>query len=130
MNSSYLSLMEKHEMKLHRIVRSRASAWVAVGVACSLGIAACGGGSGGGHSSSSSNQVVQPTSAQFVDTALVSSNAAVVATVTTIDANLSNPWGLVTAPGLPFWIADNNSNLATLYSGRGLLQTGEVTGSH
>jgi len=122
--------MEKHEMKLHRIVRSRASAWVAVGVACSLGIAACGGGSGGGYSSSSSNQVVQPTSAQFVDTALVSSNAAVVATVTTIDANLSNPWGLVTAPGLPFWIADNNSNLATLYSGTGTIETSAVTGSN
>jgi uncharacterized protein (TIGR03118 family) len=42
---------------------------------------------------------------------------------------LSNPWGLVTAPGLPFWVADNNSNLATLYSGTGVIQTGEITGS-
>jgi hypothetical protein len=36
---------------------------------------------------------------------------------------------LATAPGLPFWIADNNSNLATLYSGTGAIQTNAVTGS-
>jgi uncharacterized protein (TIGR03118 family) len=122
-------------MKLHRIVTSRASAWVAVGVVCSLGVAAGGGGSGGGYSSGSSNssnstQVAQPASALFENKALVSSNSGVVTTVTTIDANLSNPWGLVTAPGLPFWIADNNSNLATLYSGTGAIETGAVTGSN
>jgi len=119
-------------MKLHRIVRSRASAWVAVGAACSLGMAACGGGGGGGIYSSgmSSNQTAQPTSALFEDQALVSSNTGLVATVTTIDANLSNPWGLVTAPGLPFWIADNNSNLATLYGGTGTIETSAVTGSN
>jgi uncharacterized protein (TIGR03118 family) len=60
---------------------------------------------------------------------LVSNKVGVVATATTIDANLSNPWGLVTAPGLPFWIADNNRNLATLYSGTGEIQTDAVTGS-
>jgi len=72
----------------------------------------------------------QPASAQFEDNALVLSNTGLVATVTTIDANLSNPWGLVTAPGLPFWIADNNSNLATLYSGTGAIETSAVTGSN
>ncbi len=35
----------------------------------------------------------------------------------------------MTAPGLPFWIADNNSNVATLYSGTGQVQTGDATGS-
>jgi uncharacterized protein (TIGR03118 family) len=74
--------------------------------------------------------MAQPTPASFTDTALVSSNTGLVAAVTTIDANLSNPWGLVTAPGLPFWVADNNSNLATLYSGTGAIETGEVTGSN
>jgi uncharacterized protein (TIGR03118 family) len=65
----------------------------------------------------------------FADSALVANNAGVVATTTTLDANLSNPCGLVTSPGLPFWIADNNSNLATLYSGTGQIQTNAVTGS-
>jgi uncharacterized protein (TIGR03118 family) len=60
---------------------------------------------------------------------LVSNKVGVAATASTIDANLSNPWGLATAPGLPFWIADNNSNLATLYSGTGAIQTNAITGS-
>ena len=37
--------------------------------------------------------------------------------MTTIDANLSNPWGLAMPQGGPIWIADNNSNVATLYDG-------------
>jgi hypothetical protein len=60
----------------------------------------------------------------------VSNKTGVVATTTTIDANLSNPWGLVTAPGLPLWIADNNSNLTSLYSGTGQVETNAVTGSN
>ena len=67
--------------------------------------------------------------AQRFNAALVANNAGVVATTTTLDTNLSNPCGLVTSPGLPFWIADNNSNLATLYSGLGQIQTNAVTGS-
>ena len=54
----------------------------------------------------------------------------VIATATIIDANLSNPWGLATAPGLPFWIADNNANVASLYSGTGTIETSAVTGSN
>jgi uncharacterized protein (TIGR03118 family) len=110
-------------MKLHRIITGRVSTSFAVG-ACALSIAACGGGGGG------SSQMAQQTTTGFTDSALVSNNVGVVATTTTIDANLSNPWGLVTAPGLPFWIADNNSNLATLYSGSGVNQTHAVTGSN
>jgi uncharacterized protein (TIGR03118 family) len=122
-------------MKLHRIVTGRAPAWVVAGIVCSISVVACGGGSGGGGYSSGSNssnssQMAQPASALFADKALVSSNSGVVTTVTTIDANLSNPWGLVTAKGLPFWIADNNSNLATLYSGTGAIETSAVTGSN
>jgi uncharacterized protein (TIGR03118 family) len=111
-------------MKLHRIITGRVSTSFAVGV-CVLSIAACGGGSGSG----SGSQMV-PTTTLLTDTALVSSKVGVVATTTIIDANLSNPWGLATAPGLPFWIADNNSNLATLYSGTGAVMTTEVTGSN
>jgi uncharacterized protein (TIGR03118 family) len=109
-------------MKLHRIITGRVSTSFAVG-ACALSIAACGGGGGG-------SQMAQQTTTGFTDSALVSNNVGVVATTTTIDANLSNPWGLVSAPGLPFWIADNNSNLATLYSGTGVNQTHAVTGSN
>src|SRR5580704_17937551 len=112
-------------MKLNSIVAGRAPTAVAVGV-LALSVAAC----GGGGSSISNGQMTQQTTTGFSDTALVSNNIGVVATATTIDANLSNPWGLATAPGLPFWIADNNSNLVTLYSGTGTILTKEVTGSN
>ena len=65
----------------------------------------------------------------FTDTALVVDKAEVVPTVATIDANLQNPWGIAVAPGLPFWISDNNNNLTTLYSGTGTVETQGVTGS-
>ncbi len=35
------------------------------------------------------------------------------------DPNLVNPWGLAFGPTSPFWVADNNGNVATLYNGRG-----------
>jgi uncharacterized protein (TIGR03118 family) len=115
-------------MKIHRIITGKVSASFAVGAVCALSLAACGGG-GGSSGGSSSSQMAQQTTTGFTDTALVSNNVGVVATTTTIDANLSNPWGLVTAKGLPFWIADNNSNVASLYSGTGQIQTNAVTGS-
>jgi uncharacterized protein (TIGR03118 family) len=71
-----------------------------------------------------------PPAPGFVDTALVTNSATVVATMTTIDSNLQNPWGIAFAPGAAFWIADNNSNLTTLYSGTGTIETGAITGSN
>ena len=71
----------------------------------------------------------QQTTTVFTDTALVADKSEVVASAKTVDANLQNPWGIAVATGLPFWIADNNSNLATLYSGAGDVETQEVTGS-
>ena len=115
-------------MKFQRVNSIRLSVSFAVGAASALALAACGGSGGGGGSSAS--QMAQQTSSGFADVALVSNKTGVVATTTTIDANLSNPWGLATAPGLPFWIADNNSNLTTLYSGTGRIQTSEVAGSN
>ena len=115
-------------MQLNSKIPSKVSAASAAGVIVAISVAACGGGGSGGGSYGS--QVNQQSTTGFTDTALVSNNVGVVATATTIDANLSNPWGLVTAPGLPFWIADNNSNLATLYSGTGQIQTNAVTGSN
>jgi len=114
-------------MKLHRIIPRNVSTSFAVGAACALSLAGCGGGGSSGGISGS--QMTQQTTSGFVDTALVSNKTGVVTTATTIDANLSNPWGLVTAKGLPFWIADNNSNVASLYSGTGQIQTNAVTGS-
>jgi uncharacterized protein (TIGR03118 family) len=114
-------------MHFNRAIPLRTVASFPLGLVGALTLAACGGGGGGG--SSSGGQMTGQTTSGFADTALVSNKVGVVATATTIDANLSNPWGLVTAPGLPFWIADNNRNLATLYSGTGEIQTDAVTGS-
>jgi uncharacterized protein (TIGR03118 family) len=115
-------------MKLYRVITSRASVPAQLGMVCALTVAACGGGNGG--SGSSVSQADPPPAAMgFTDTALVTDSSTVVATALTIDANLQNPWGVAVAPGLPFWIADNNSNLSTLYSGIGVIETQEITGS-
>jgi uncharacterized protein (TIGR03118 family) len=34
----------------------------------------------------------------------------------TTDANLVNPWGITAGPTTPFWIADNNAGVSTLYA--------------
>ena len=112
-------------MHLKRPIPNRVSASILVGLLGALTLVACGGGGG----STSNNPPPAPVSG-FADTALVSDKVAVVATATTIDANLSNPWGVAIAPGLPFWIADNNSNLSTLYSGMGTNETGAITGAN
>jgi uncharacterized protein (TIGR03118 family) len=65
----------------------------------------------------------------FTDSSLVANREMGYATSTVIDANLQNPWGIAVGPGLPFWIADNNANIATLYSGTGEIETQEITGS-
>jgi len=116
-------------MHLNRAIR-KAVASFPLGVVGALTLAACGGGGGGSAGSSSASQPVSQTPSGFADTVLVSDRVGVVATMTTIDANLSNPWGLAIAPGLPFWVADNNSNLSTLYSGTGAVETDSVTGSN
>ncbi len=35
------------------------------------------------------------------------------------DANLVNPWGMSRSSGSPWWVSDNGTGLATLYSGTG-----------
>jgi uncharacterized protein (TIGR03118 family) len=52
----------------------------------------------------------------FIQTNLVS-DVPGMASVT--DANLVNPWGLVSSSTSPWWIADNGSGLSTLYNGNG-----------
>ena len=118
-------------MNLHRVITSRASVSAQLGMICAFTLAACGGGgggSGGGYGVSPAAPA-PAAAAGFSDTALVSNSSAVVATANKIDANLQNPWGIAVAPGLPFWISDNNSNLSTLYSGIGAIETQSITGS-
>jgi uncharacterized protein (TIGR03118 family) len=107
---------------LYRNIWSRASLSAQLGVVCALAVVACGGGGSG--------QSGPPAAVGFTDTALVSDNSTAVAGAKTIDVNLQNPWGLAIGPGMPFWIADNNSNLSTLYSGIGANETQSVTGSN
>jgi uncharacterized protein (TIGR03118 family) len=40
------------------------------------------------------------------------------------DANLRNPWGTSTGPGLPIWVSDNAAGKTTLYDGQGNPQPG------
>jgi len=116
-------------MNLYRVITSRASVSAQLGMVCALTVAGCGGGSSG-MGGGSAGQAAPPAAATgFTDTALVSNSSTVVATALTIDAKLQNPWGVAVAPGLPFWISDNNSNLSTLYSGIGANETQTITGS-
>jgi uncharacterized protein (TIGR03118 family) len=54
----------------------------------------------------------------FVQTNLVSDDPAAVPAPNT-DPHLVNAWGLVAGPGTPFWVADNGTDLSTLYDGAG-----------
>jgi uncharacterized protein (TIGR03118 family) len=56
-------------------------------------------------------------SAGFVQTDLVSDVSGLAAVT---DPNLKNPWGLSATPGSPFWVSDQGTGLATLYSGAGV----------
>jgi uncharacterized protein (TIGR03118 family) len=58
-------------------------------------------------------------SADFVQTNLVSDIAGMAATM---DANLINPWGLVTPPGGPWWVTNEGTGTSTLYNGQGVPQ--------
>jgi hypothetical protein len=111
-------------MNLNRVTPKRLPVSLSIAALGFLALAAGGGGGGGGNS-----QMGGPTTTGFADTALVATNVGVVATVTTIDASLSNPWGIAPAQELPLWIADSNSNLATLHSGKGNTETNKFTGS-
>jgi uncharacterized protein (TIGR03118 family) len=42
------------------------------------------------------------------------------------DGFLQNAWGLAYAPGLPFWVSDENDGWSTLYDGNGVPQSTQV----
>jgi uncharacterized protein (TIGR03118 family) len=52
----------------------------------------------------------------YVVTNLVSDEPGV---ATTLDPNLVNAWGLAALPGSPWWVADNGTDLSTLYQANG-----------
>src|ERR1700743_343023 len=109
-------------MFLYSSIFNRASRSAQLGAVCAVMVAGCGGGGGG-------SAQFPPAAAGFIDTALVSNKTTVIASAKTFDTNLQNPWGLAVGPSMPFWIADNNNNLSTLYSGIGANETQTVTGS-
>jgi uncharacterized protein (TIGR03118 family) len=43
-----------------------------------------------------------------------------------VDSLLQNAWGLVYAPGSPFWVSDENNGWSTLYDGAGVPQSLQV----
>src|SRR6266566_7843694 len=40
-----------------------------------------------------------------------------------LDADLVNAWGLTSLPGSPWWVADNGTNVSTLYNADGTART-------
>lgn len=72
----------------------------------------------------SSLPVNATTTNSFKQTNLVSDTSGM---ATVRDSGLVNPWGVAFLPGNPFWIADNNSGIATLYSKTGMMQLSPFT---
>jgi uncharacterized protein (TIGR03118 family) len=58
-----------------------------------------------------------PTAASnsYVQVNLIANSATYKAKL--VDKNLTNAWGMAAAPGSPLWISDNNSGMASVYSG-------------
>jgi uncharacterized protein (TIGR03118 family) len=81
-------------------------------------LASCGGGGSG------SNNAISPIQSSFTVTALVSDGVAPAAHT---DVNLKNPWGVAFNPNGFAWVADNGTNVATLYDGNGVPQSLVVT---
>ena len=84
---------------------------VVVGASLSM-LVACGGGGGSGS--------VNTTMQTFAATVLVSDGAVPAAHT---DPNLKNGWGVAFNPNGFAWVADNATNVATLYDGNGVPQT-------
>src|SRR5437867_12701632 len=63
-------------------------------------------------------------SGTYAVTALVSNNGVL---GTTVDARLVNAWGLVAAPGTPWWVSDNGADFSTLYNATGVKRSLNVS---
>ena len=40
-----------------------------------------------------------------------------------MDANLVNGWGIAAGPSTPWWVADNGTDVSTLYDGNGIARS-------
>jgi len=104
-----------------------AQAWMVAAGACLLGIAACSGGSGDGNAvTGSASDAASGTGATTTSTVqgsayaitnLVSDGAV---PADSVDKDLKNPWGIAFDPLGPTWLADNGTNLSTLYVDLGI----------
>jgi uncharacterized protein (TIGR03118 family) len=63
--------------------------------------------------------VAQPKAGEFFQTDLTSDLAGISPNQ---DMNLSNPWGVASFAGGPFWVSNNNTGTSTLYNGAGVPQ--------
>ena len=66
-------------------------------------------------------------SAQTYQTTFLVSDIANITGNNPADPNLGNPWGLAASSSGPWWVADNNTGVATLYNGTGVKQGLTVT---
>jgi uncharacterized protein (TIGR03118 family) len=111
-------MVQRHNATLARlVVCATTAAW----------LVACGGGYGGGNNMSSTPPpttspppptTTPPAPSAFSMSPLVSDGS--IASAATKDTKLINPWGIVFAPNLPAWVADNATQSATIYDGTGL----------
>ncbi len=60
-----------------------------------------------------------PVAAQYSAVNLVSNTSALSPLNPNLDPNLVNGWGLVSSPTSPFWVSDQNSSDATVYTSSG-----------
>jgi uncharacterized protein (TIGR03118 family) len=64
--------------------------------------------------------VATPVRAQYVQRNLVSDGAL---PADHVDSDLVNAWGLAASPTSPWWVANNGTNVATIYTGAGVKQS-------
>jgi len=97
--------------------------WVFAASVCMAFLAACSGGSDGnsaatsGSNPSSGSVTTPPQTSAYTITNLVSDGAV---PADSVDKDLKNPWGIAFDPLGPTWLADNGTNLSTLYIDLGI----------
>ena len=97
---------------MKRVKRMRSAAFVVLLAGSSLGL------TGLAASASASNSIAHSA---YQQTNLVSD---IPGLALHTDPNLRNSWGTSTGPGLPIWVSDNATGVATLYDGQGNPQPG------
>ena len=117
-----LSIDRAHQIRNRRpspgrlqVSMKRALTTLTAAVATTLVLLPVAAGAGATTSAARVAAVAPSLDNRFHQTNLVSDLATVGAQV--VDPNLKNPWGLAASPTGALWVADNNGNVATVYSG-------------